>query len=254
MNESRGKILGLIFFVFLIFLLGFLIMNSKKDTKKNIVTIEIVGNKLLSEKDYLSQSKLNNKKEYNNLTLRVVKDRIQKHPYVEKADVEYYSDNVVKISLTEKIMEAILVNNSNPCFVSSDFDLLPIMPKTKLADLPVITNPDQSDKLKLFTYIKDDDVINGMEIIDAAKMENNKFFKYLSEINLRNGGDIVLSLSGSKCPIIFGKDNVAEKIVYLQNVLGYLIANNSIAGTSYIDLRFADNVFLGENKNTGLTQ
>jgi POTRA domain, FtsQ-type/Cell division protein FtsQ/DivIB, C-terminal len=254
MNESRGKILGLIFFVFLVFLLGFLIMNSKKDTKKKIGMIELVGNKLLSEKDYLSQSKLNNKKEYDNLTLRVVKDRIQKHPYVEKADVEYYSDNVVRISLTEKDMEAIFVNGSNPCFVSSKFELLPVMPKTKLGDLPVITNPDQSDKLKLFSYIRDNDVINGMEIIDAAKMEDNKFFKYLSEINLRNGGDIVLSLSGFKSPIIFGKGNVAEKIVYLQNVLDYLTANNSIANTSYVDLRFADNIYLGENQNTGLAQ
>lgn len=254
MNENRGKILGLVFFIFLIFLLGFLIMSPKKVVKKKISSIEISGNNLLAEKDYLSQSKLNNKDEYHNLTLKVIKDRVQKHPYVLNADVEFYNNDVVKIYLTEKSMKAILVNHSTPYFISDNMELLPLMPKTKVADLPVITNPDDSDRLKSFSFVKGDDVTNALEIIDAAKMEDGKYFKYLSEINLRNGGDIILSFSGFKSPIVFGKHDVAAKIVYLQNVLNFLAANNSIASTSYIDVRFEDNVFLGENQNTGLAQ
>jgi cell division septal protein FtsQ len=254
MKENKGKILGLVFFIFLIFLLGFLIITPKKVVKKKINSIEIVGNKLLSEKDYLAQSKLNNKDDYNNLTLRIVKDRIQEHPYVEKADVEYYNDSDVKIYLTEKTMKAILVAGSSPYFVSSDYQLLPILPKTKVANLPVLTNPDKSDKLKSYALIKGDDVMNGLEIIDAVKMEDNKFLKYLSQINLRDGGDIVLNFSGFKAPVIFGKYDVASKIVCLQNVLTYLSDNNSLGSTSYVDLRFADNVYLGENQNIGSVQ
>lgn len=254
MSEIKGKVLGLVFFVFLIFLLAFLIMNTRKPANKNIRLIEIEGNKLLSEKDYLAQAKLDNKSEYSNLTLGIIKDRIEKHPYVKNADVEFYKNNHVRIYLTEKKMMAVLVSSSNPLFISDNFELLPVLPKTKVVDLPVITNPDRGDTVKLYSFVKGEDITQGLKIIDACKLVDNKFFKYLSEINLREGGDIVINFSGLKPTVIFGRYKTAAKVVYLKGVLDYLTSNNSVNNISYIDLRFSNKVYLGENQGTGVTE
>ncbi len=254
MSENKGKLLGSVFFVFLIFLLTFLIMNAKKSTKKTVQLIEIEGNKLLSGNDYLTQSRLNNKAEYSGLTLAIIKDRIEKHPYVKYADVEFYKSHLVRVYLTEKKMDAVLVSGSNPLFISDDFELLPVLPKTKMVDLPVITNPDKSDTIKLYSLVRGEDITQGLKIIDACKLVDNKFFKYLSEINLREGGDIVINFSGLKPPVVFGKYETAAKIVYLRNVLDYLTTSNSLNNTSYIDLRFSNKVYLGENQGTGVTE
>ena len=56
----------------------------------------------MPEKDYLHFTKLDKDSSLSGLTLRVIKDRFEKHPYVEFADVEFENNNIVSVEITER--------------------------------------------------------------------------------------------------------------------------------------------------------
>ena len=77
--------------------------------------------------------------------------------------------------------------------------------------------------------------------------------KKLSEINLKSGGDVVLTFSGVNYPVVFGRGNESKKMIYLSLVWERI--NNlkaSFQNTEYIDLRFTNEAYIGSKENTGL--
>ncbi|MDR3668434.1 MAG: cell division protein FtsQ/DivIB [Ignavibacteriaceae bacterium] len=216
--------------------------------------IEISGNNLLNDSDYLLFTRLNDLSFNHDLTLRVIKDRFEKHPYVSRVEVEE-NGNKAKITLSEKKIMAVILNNTDPYFISEDFQVLPMFSDTKLADLPVIRNSNNTYQIKPLDFIKNSDVIDAFKIIEAAKRTNMNIYKRISEIDLRNGGDIILNLTGIKTPIVFGRGEEARKMIYLEIMWdGILDGNSLIRESDYIDLRFADEVYIKGNEITELSE
>jgi cell division septal protein FtsQ len=241
--KAGSKILGIFFFIVLVSSLFYLILIPKKIIKKNINKIELSGNKFLVEDDYLKQTKLSGD-DYNNLSLAFVKDRLEKHPYISKADVELKGNKILAF-VTERKMVAIIIRKTDIYFVSDNFEILPLVPKTKLIDLPVISNPGNDNDIKPFTYIKNNSLSDALKIIETIRLTDQPMLSHLSEINLRNGGDIILTFSGYPVPIIFGRDEEARKMVYIESLWENRELNNMIKNSSYIDLRFAGNIYAG---------
>ena len=217
--------------------------------------IEITGNHLLPKSDYLEFTKLNDSAQFDFLTLPVIKDRFEKHPYIAKVDVEYTGNNSVKVYLTEKNIEAVLLAGSEPQFISDDFHILPMLQDTKAQDIPVISNPQIEKSGALPSLFKTDGMVEAFKIIEAAKLTNENIYKRLSEINLRNGGDIILTISGIKPPVLFGKGEAAKKMVYLDIMWNGMNESSDLMKSSeYIDLRFANEIYVGTSDKTGLSE
>jgi cell division septal protein FtsQ len=255
MHKNYGKILGTILFILLISCLLYLTFFSiKKINKGDIVMIEISGNNLLNESDYLLFTRLNDLTLNHNIPLQIIKDRFEKHPYVSKAEVEE-NGNKAKIILSEKKIMAVILNNAEPYFITEDFQVLPMFSDTKLTDLPVIRNSNDSYQVKPMNYIKNSDLTDAFKIIDAAKKTNLNIYKRISEIDLRKGGDIILNLTGIKTPVVFGRGEEAQKMIYLEIMWdGILDGNSLIQESDYIDLRFANEVYVKKSEITGLTE
>ena len=94
---------------------------------------------------------------YEDLTLPVIKDRIEKHPYVEYADVEFENKNLVSIEIVEKKIKAVLLDGSEPHFITEDLQVLPYYENTKYVDYPVISNLKEKDKIKSLEILKNED-------------------------------------------------------------------------------------------------
>ncbi len=217
--------------------------------------IELSGNNLLSENDYLTSADLSDIAADKNLSLPEIKDRFDKHPYLENADVEYAGSGVVKVVLTEKKLMAIIINNGEPYFITNSFEILPMLSNTKFGDLPVISNAGTLNNFAPLSIQKSEDIVEAFKIIDAAKLTNTEISKKISEINLRNGGDIVLTLSGIRPPVIFGRGEEAKKMIYFEIMFeGMNNGNDLVDNSEYIDLRFANEIFLGKSQGTGLIE
>ncbi len=254
MHEKRSKILGTFLFLVLISGLIYLIFFRVKNSNgQKIRSIEITGNRLLAKGDYLKFTGLNDREKYKEISLPAIKRRFERHPYVDRADVELLSGNIARVAITERNIEAVLIYKGEPNFLTGSFELLPVLQNTKFMDLPVISNAKIDKPLKLFSKMENGDIEQAFKIIEAAKLANTSIAKRLSEINLRNGGEIVLSFSGVTPPVLFGKGETAKKIVYLDAVWnGILGENNFAVNSSYIDLRFANEILIGAADKTGL--
>ncbi|HED07217.1 MAG TPA: hypothetical protein ENI57_03775 [Ignavibacteria bacterium] len=256
MYENKKKIFSVILFTFLSLAIILLILfNPQKKTGGNIKVMEITGNKLMSSKEYEKFIRNNGTKPAQTFNLSILKDRVLKHPYVENADIEFLGDGKAQVNIREKKITAILLSKGEPLFLTNQSEVLPILSNSRFSSIPIISNPKNINDVKPGTIIKSNELSDALRIIDAIRYTDRKMLLNLSEINLRNGGDIILTFSGIKPPVIFGRGATARKIIYLEMLWpgllkGEMLVNNS----SYIDLRFADNIYVGKLEKIGYKQ
>ena len=254
MSKDFGKIFGVILLsVIVLSILYLSLITYNEKGEKEIKMINIYGNKLLSKEIYMRFADLDQSSVYDDLNLNVIKKRIEEHPYVAKSEVKSDGCGNVDIKIKEKEIYAVLLSASEPFFLTSDFELLKIYEFTTYSDIPVISNFRVFDKLSPSKVYKNEDIIDAFRIIDAAKITDIELAKKLAEINLKNGGDVVLTFSGIDYPIVFGRGNESKKMIYLSLVwerINFLKANYQ--NTEYIDLRFSNEAYIGSKENTGL--
>ena len=254
MAKDYGKIFGTVLFtVIIISILYLSLFKYNEKGKEEIKMINIQGNNLLSKDIYLRFADLDEKSIYDDLTLNIIKKRIEEHPYVEKAEVKSDGRGDVDVKIKEKEIYAVLLNGGEPFFLSNNFELLKIYDYTTYSDIPVVSNIRVSEKLTSSKVLRNEDIIEAFRIIDAAKITDIDLAKKLSEINLKYGGDVVLTFSGVNYPIVFGRGNESKKMIYLSLIWERLNKfNTDLKNTEYIDLRFANEAYIGKKENTGL--
>ncbi len=254
MKKDFGKIFGIILFSAIIVLTGYLsLITYSKKGKEEIKMININGNNLLNKDIYMRFANLDHLSVYDNLNLNIIKKRIEEHPYVAKAEVKSDGQGNVDVRIKEKDIYAVLLTKAEPFFVTSDFELLNIVKHTTYSDIPVISNFRLTEKPVPQKLYKTEDIIEAFKIIDAAKITDTELAKRISEINLKNGGDVVLTFSGINYPVVFGRGSESKKMIYLSLVWERINSLKAVyQNTEYIDLRFNNEAYIGSRENTGL--
>jgi cell division septal protein FtsQ len=248
--SKTTKILSLLFLAVTLMAVLYLSIALNNGTGYKIQIISLDGNIHLSKEQYLSYANLVDKNLYSNLSLQVIKDRIEKHPYVECADVRYEGDNQISIRITEKTFDSILINEDNQFILTEDLQVLPVFPQTKKIDYPIISNPAFYGKLKVFARMKDNlDIITASKIITAVKLLNPELYDSLSTIDMKYGGEIVVYLTTVNYPIEIGRGNEIRKISYLNTLWNYLKGKEINQYLDYVDLRFSGHLYLGITKS-----
>ncbi|MFH1197762.1 MAG: cell division protein FtsQ/DivIB [bacterium] len=240
------KISSIIFLLAMTALIFYLSFQIEDRNEIQITVIEMSGNNYLGKDEYFKYAHLLDKSLYKFLSLPILKDRMKKHPYVDDVDVQNDGNGKVTIILTEKKFNAILLHNNSDYLMSDNFELLPVLPFTKLVDLPIITNPEELHDLKLFTSLKRNaDILTGFKILDSMNLLNPGLFNGVTEIDFRNGGDITLSFSFFDFPVIIGRKNEIKKTSYFTKLWNSLEGKEELTSIRYIDLRFNGNIFIG---------
>ena len=246
MSERRSKFFGLV--VFLVLIIGFsylMITGSKANHKEVYNQIEVTENTLLPAKEYLRYAGLSDSTKYEDLTLLEVKTRIEKHPYLRKAEVEFDGVNTILVEVQEKEIKATLLQKNELKLLTSDLETLPLFPPAAINDLPVISNLNISGK----NSYSEENILFAFRIIDAISMSDTTVRKNLAEINLRKGGDVILTFTGFKFPVLFGKSDEVKKALILKNIWQELSDEENLNGsTEYLDLRYKNKVFIGKRK------
>lgn len=222
-----------------------MITGSKASHKEVYNQIEVTENKLLPAKEYLRYAGLSDSTKYEDLTLLEVKTRIEKHPYLRKAEVEFDGVNTILVEVQEKEIKAALLQKNELKLLTSDLETLPLFPPAAINDLPVISNLNISGK----NSYSEENILFAFRIIDAISMSDTNVRKNLAEINLRKGGDVILTFIGFKFPVLFGKSDEVRKALILKNIWQELSDEENLnKSTEYLDLRYKNKVFIGKRK------
>lgn len=221
--------------------------SSGIQVKKDIKVIEISGGSYLSEEQYLKFARLNDPETYGSLNLSIIKDRIEKHPYIKRADVKYSGKNKIKVVITEKKAEAVLIKGAFNYLVSNEYEILPILPDTKNIDYPIISNLPGGLKIKEFGNVKSSEMQTAFRMIEAAKLVDSKYYLSVSEIYFQSK-DIFVYFSEFNFPVKFGNSDAVKKMVYFNKIWQNLNSVKSAGSMiNYIDLRFDNKIYIGTN-------
>lgn len=242
--KKKTKILGIYFFVLLLVVILYLSVSTERKTEKNIIkVIQLVGNNLLRRDEYLKFAKLDNRDEYSNLTPFIVKDRLLKHPYIRLVNVKFIEKNVLYVEIIEKTLNALVRKDSSNNFITSSFEVLPIVKNTRFINLPVITNL-SIDNYKIFQISKNPETKLAFMVLDFSKLVNTDLRENISTLDFNKNGNIRITLKNCLAPILIGNDNILAKIYYLSKSYDEIIAQKN---AKYIDLRSKGYMYIGFN-------
>ncbi|NWF90532.1 MAG: hypothetical protein HXY50_13855 [Ignavibacteriaceae bacterium] len=254
MSQLKSKIIGLILFITIISVLFIIALKPvTKQSSDGVKSLTLSGNQLLSQSSYLNFAKLNQEQNFRSITLELVKDRLDKHPFIVSTEVEQSNQGSVKVEMLEKELIAFLILRDESYLLSNELQMLPILTNTKISDLPIINNPKNASDYKVLSYLESEEILEAYSILKAIKYLNPNMLSRLSEINLNHGNDITLTFSGIKPLIKFGKNEVAKKILVLNSLWKELENKDSDLGQSeYVDLRFTNQIYFAKAVETEL--
>lgn len=248
MNKSI-KIFGISFFILLVGIVFYFSMSLEEKNIFKVELIEINGNIHLMNDQYIKFANLEDKRTYTDLSLQVIKDRIEKHPYVAWVDVRPEEMGKVSVEIHEKDFAAIVMNNRTKYLLTKNLEVIPIAPFTKNINYPIISNPVAGDEIISMTYLSNkNDVVTGLKIIDSIELTSPELYDIISEINLRNGKDILVFFSAMPYPVVVGRDDEVKKMFCFSNLWSYLKENEINNYLDYIDLRYENHIYLGLNR------
>jgi len=178
-KRNKRKIKNKIIIVFLIFIiiLSFVFYISKK----HITNIYIIGNSILSDKEIIIASKLDNYPQYINTYFMHIKDNLLKNSYIKSVEIQRKSFAKIYINITE--YKPICIYN----------DKLVLSSKEKVANtynidyIPYVINNIDSiyDKfIDKFSLIDDSTLLKISHIeYSPNEVDNERFLLYMVDAN-----------------------------------------------------------------------
>jgi cell division septal protein FtsQ len=254
MKEKFGIFIGVMLLASILIGILYLTLIKHNSEQKVYTEIKLTGNHILPVNDYLLNSNLHDLKELSKVSLQEIKSRIKEHPYLLNAEVHSDGNGTVIIKVYEKEIFAVLLAVSGPYLITKRFELISMNKNSDISNLPLISNANLTEEDINNSNIQNPQLICAFKIIDAAKFVGDKMYNDLAEINLRDGGDVILSFSGVNFPVILGKGSEGEKIVILSSIWDEIKNKNELFNNcNYVDLRFSNKIFIGNPVTTEIS-
>ncbi|MBL1212929.1 MAG: hypothetical protein HND52_06190 [Ignavibacteriae bacterium] len=243
--KSNSQIFNIGIAVIISILLLILALGIDDNEPFEFVEIEITGNHYQSSEQYFEFANLQQCIDQN-LSVQIIRDRLEKHPYIKRAEIIFEGDGLISANIIEKKFKAIIISESKQYYLTENFEALPIIGKIQRTDYPLISNIKLYDNNSLISSVKySDDLKNAVKIIDAVKFMNPEMHSQISEVDLCFGKNIALYFNSLNYPVVFGKTNGSEKVVYLNKLWKQLNRKKMGKMINYIDLSFDEKVYLG---------
>jgi cell division protein FtsQ len=239
MSESRPKSIGVLVLIGLLVCLVFC-ANAWKSSLR-IKQIKIEGNRIVGTNEIVQLTQIPPAAYLYQADLTAIQRNVMSHHYVKDAVVERNLPNTIYIQVRERIPIALL-NGSETKYLDEDGVVLPRSVSHKLFDLPMISGLPLSEKLALGSTITQIEIQEILQLLSALKTVNRPLYHNISEVQLRNGGDIILYAAEGGVPIIFGHGEVPSKLVRLETFWNDIVRTRGSQSLQYVDLRYQDQI------------
>jgi len=249
MQLNKGKILGYLLLTASLAVIIFLSIQMEEEDNSGISSIVLKGNSHLSTEDYLKYTRLDSKDNFRYLTVNIIKDRFEKHPYIDFASVKREPNNIIYVNIVEKKFDAVVTQWGKSFFITGEYTLIPFYFGTRNVDYPIISGISRTDTLKpFFSVRKDLEIKDAFRVMAVAELIDKNLYSNLSEIICSGERGMQIQFINLDFPVILGKGEEIKKMVYFGKMWAYFDGklNNDIV--EYIDLRYDKHIFLGFNR------
>ena len=217
----------------------------KSDLKVKRVTIE--GNRIVETAEITQLIKVPKNMQLQDIDLMAVRRDIMSHHFIKDAVVERDLPATLKVVVKERVPLAI-INRAELLYLDEDGVVLPHSISRQLFDLPVLTGLPDDMNLTPGSTVNNADIREALKILAASKLVSKELYHLVSEVRLRNGGDIVLYAAEWGVPIIFGRGEIPAKVGRLEAFWDDVVRERGSENLQYVDLRFDDQVVVRWNK------
>jgi cell division protein FtsQ len=239
MNESKPKTFHVLMLIALVICLVFG-ANAWKSSLK-IDQIKIDGNRIVNTNEIIQLTQLQIGALLYKADLTAIQRNVMSHHYIKDAVVERNLPNSINIQIIERVPVA-MVNLSEPLYLDEDGVVLPKTVSHKIFDLPMISGISTSEPFVLGSTITQPDEIEALQLLAVLRTVNRSLYHNISEIQVRNGGDIVLYSAEGGVPIIFGHGELPGKLIRLEIFWNDIVRTRGVQYLQYLDLRYQDQI------------
>jgi cell division protein FtsQ len=237
--NSQAKKYGLLFLV--VAAIGLTVFANvwKSHLKVSRVTLE--GNRIVEANELFQLAHVKNGTLIYDIDLIGIQKNLLSHCYVKEAIVERNLPSTIQLTVVERKPIAML-NRAETIYLDEEGVILPHSLSKALFDLPVLTGIQIKASQPYGSVLDNQEVKEALVLLKTAKLVNNEMYHLISEIQVRNGNDMVLYAAEGGVPIIMGEGNVPDKLVRLEAFWKEVIHERGIQYLQYVDLRYSDQV------------
>ena len=198
-------------------------------------TINVHGNKILTEYDVKQYLDLSTDHPWFNLDPYELSIRLRNHPWIEKALIHRTPPLAVDVHITERIPTAFLQTANRLFLLGEDYRVLKRLELNGSWDLPIIVNRRLTD-IKPGDELQPRDLKKAFQLITLLREDKTLPLDAVSEVIISDPFNIVLVTSPDGIPIKFGFEKFEQKLKALSRLMPQITKNRK--RIKYIDLRY----------------
>lgn len=245
---SHGTRVYVYFSILVIVVLSLFFVKATWQDHVMVTQVSVEGMKILSKEEIVRLMKLPPRVSMYELDLTSLQRNIQSNAFVKNVVVKRDAPSRLLVNIEER-MPAALLTGSELYYIDDEGVVLPYIASSDAYDIPIISGADSNSQIKAGRKILNSDIQEALEIIRIAKAASPEIYHAISEIRLRKGHDIVCYTFESGAPVIFGKGDIAQKIVKLDAFWQKFLQNSDTGDIQYIDIRFDDQVIVSRKNS-----
>ncbi len=244
MSARKNK--GLLLLGLLLGVVALVVSSSLWKSSLTVGRVVVEGNRIVETNEILQLAQVQIGAAMNDLDLTRIQNQVASNFFIKEAVVTRDLPATVRITVVERTLLAMVVG-SNILYVDEDGVVLPHSISREIFDLPILSGWPDAVSLRPGTRVRHAGVREALDILVTAKLVSKELFHMISEVRLRNGGDVVLYGAERGTPILFGRGNVASKLVRLEAFWNDVVRSHGPHALQYIDLRYDDQVVVRWN-------
>lgn len=205
-----------------------------------VASVQVIGEGRIEAADIRELSGVQSGLSMFDLDLKLIGSRIEKNPWIAKAEVERIFPRTVTIKVTE-FTPAAIINHGCLYYVAQDGTVFKPLEMGEKINFPLLTGMEQKDILKNLdeTRLLLSGAVRLAESLRARKSFN---LEKLSEIHIDPlHGYELMTLQGG-VPVRIGFDGFEPKLARLERI--YTEIESRLSVTQYIDLNAPDRVIV----------
>jgi cell division protein FtsQ len=211
-----------------------------------IADVRVSGNTIVNETDILSLASISKEQRLYGVDLLAAQRRIMQNAFIKSAAVNREAPNRISITIQERVPIAAVVLDKVE-YLDADGVVLPPTRPENIFDVPVMTGAFHPGEFVPGRRITRSEVKEALEVLATAQQLGDELYRLISEAHVESGRDLVFYTAESGVPVVFGRGDVALKLVTFDGFWKDIVLHHGAHELVYVDLRFEDQVVVRWN-------